>query len=55
MRMTRFSRFLISLVIVLIILFGVRYALLNTEQGQVIMEKAEEAAEENNIEDPIFK
>jgi hypothetical protein len=55
MRLTRFSRFLITVLIVLGILLGVRYALLHTDQGKVIMEKAEKAAEENNIEDPIFK
>ena len=54
MKMTRFSRFLIALIIVLCILFAVRYAILNTEQGQEIREKAEKAAEEHDIEDPIF-
>lgn len=54
MKLTRFSRFLITVIIVLIVFLGVRYAIYHTEQGQIIKQKAEKAAEENNIQDPIF-
>ena len=47
-RLTTFSKFLITLVIVAIIAFGVRWALQNTDAGQKLSEQAEQVEGANN-------